>query len=235
MQPQGKVAICVSGQARDNGDWLRPLSDMFPGADWYFALYDEPRAHALLSRFGAKGHIFLDRGTGPTWRDRFMQKHKLFSRDNLVQKHISLDRIDRKRKCGYADNYLRMFYGIQKCADLVEGRYDFVVRTRPDIKINSFNGIPDLAPNEIAVPNYGEPHRRSDKWFVGRQTMMHRVSRIFNDLPEVMEDIPFNESWMEPEVSLLWYMEQYCRAKVVVVPDWDIDRHRVIYGDFYRD
>ena len=217
------------------------MFDMFPDADLYFALQDEPYAHAMLDLHKPKKSILYPRKDGTWWRDDFYNRHVQFSQENLELKRQSLNTIDGKRFMGKWDNILRMFYSVQACYEILEGHYDYVIRSRPDVRIKSQISLPSsLDENEIAVPNfYCGDYVWSDKFYVGRQEFSTKVANLFTDIPEVMANFPITSdmmtTWMVSENVLHWAIKHWYGGKTTLIPEWNIDRYKVNYKNFYTN
>jgi len=138
---------------------------------------------------------------------------------------------------------------VQICNDLIEGSYDYVIRTRPDIRIKGTINLPySLDANEIAAPNFysgayfhSGKYGRSDKFYVGRQAFSTKVANLFTDIPEVMahSDFPITPdnltSWMVSENVLHWSIRHRYDGRTTVIPEWNISRYKVNYTNFYTD
>ena len=226
------IAVCVSGQARDNGKWLKQLVKRLPeNTDYYFAFFDSILAEKTIKTHSPKRYKLLKQRPGEWWREQLLERY-----DATEEQKRVLYTPDKKRGGCLRDNPLRMFYAIKECNDLVEGYYEYVIRARPDIRINrpKYDLGLWVKSHEIGVPMNSWtpiPYYRSDKFFFGTQSMMKKVSNLYEDLPKVLDKtINPEHGWLSPEVTLHWAIKHLYGGETVPIKAWDIDRYRVKYA-----
>lgn len=237
-----KLAVCISGQARDDGTWIQDLVHKLEvyEPDYFISIYDGEFTQKYLGNVKHSSYNIL-----PTDNREFFLNKFLSSYANLNENTFEvLNKFDRKRGIPQRDNVFRMLYAIQDSNYLQvssQEEYEYILRIRPDAHVRSSSlPLKKLRDNEIGVPmnSFGTNYYSSDKAFIGLSQIMNKVSNFIDDLPKIMEkydkENPLFEPdrWLEPEITLHWGIANFYDGVTVGMEGWDIDRYRVDYRRF---
>jgi len=131
--------------------------------------------------------------------------HKLFNpkkmvvdnyfekRDMLVEKYSKYPKIE-----GTPERSMSMFYKLEQCFNLVEDKYDFLIRSRMDLMINSDIDIEKINESSINIPSnqskqtqivdgyaYSIPHDSHgiiDCFSIGKYDQMRKYCNVYSNL-----------------------------------------------------
>ena len=213
-----KIAICISGQPRNFKQSYISLKKYFLDkydCDVYFHSWKTPNFES--TNFGGGNHQYqLDEND----YDRLIELYQ--PKKYILEQPIVFDASG--YKCPIwrqpLNNTLSMFYSIYKSFQLIEGEYDYVVRTRFDIDYSLFDL--EFSKDEINIPEWNtDPnvkHRGCyDVFAFGPQYLMKTYSEVFpyiisyvtND-PQMLEFLqggwPGQDSPLRNEYLLKWHL-----------------------------
>ncbi len=224
-----KIAICLSGQARNFKQSYNSLKthllDKYD-CDVYFHAWKTPHFESTNFGFGNTQYTLTDND----YND-LIQLYK--PKNYIIEKPIVFDASG--IKCPIwrqpLNNSLSMFYSIYKSIQLVEGEYDYIVRTRFDIDYSKFNL--ELPQEGITLPEWNTDIRVKDRGYydvfaIGKQQDMNTYSEIFsNVISYVTNDEqllyslsggwPGQDSPLRNEYLLKWHLVKN-NIKVKIVP-----------------
>ncbi|CCD95804.1 conserved hypothetical protein [Bradyrhizobium sp. ORS 375] len=196
MWLKGRVAICVSGQFRHSvhrtpEHHLRHLAGFLAGVDCdiYVHGWCNTSEAAIIHELQPKAWLFEPR---PCFA--------------AIAGRITVH--EEKLKPGRDEGSLAMFYGMQRCFELIENTadYDHIVRIRPDICCNSslkelmfeISDHGDFLPDAVYVPRGFQSKGLNDQFALGGHEVMRTYFRTFDFILENIDKLAFN-----PEMVLL--------------------------------
>ena len=224
-----KIAICISGQARNFKQSYDSLKTYFldkHDCDIYFHTWKTPNFESTNFGFGNTHYSLTDND----YND-LIQLYK--PKDYIIEKPIVFDASG--IKCPIwrqpLNNSLSMFYSIYKSTQLIEGEYDYVVRTRFDIDYSKFNL--ELPQEGIILPEWNTDIRVKDRGYydvfaIGKQQDMIIYSEVFSNVISYVTDDtdlfyslsggwPGQDSPLRNEYLLKWHLVKNS-IKIKVVP-----------------
>lgn len=177
-----KVAIAISGQARPlitywgedfRGNLVKNLIEP-NNADVYCAFWRGEHADSLLNEYKPKAYILPD-------QDDFVPGVEARGRDNV----------------------LRMFYMMDKAANLVPDGYDYIVRVRPELYFKKGPIIIKDIPEGTVANNYWmsdkHPIKMCDHFFY----TVPALFRAICDWSKFSERLAnYKGDWLHPETTL---------------------------------
>jgi hypothetical protein len=224
-----KIAICVSGQARNFKQSYNSLKthllDKYD-CDVYFHTWKTPHFESTNFGFGNNQYTLTDND----YND-LIQLYK--PKNYIIEKPIVFDAS--RIKCPIwrqpLNNTLSMFYSIYKSIQLVEGEYDYIVRTRFDIDYSKFNL--ELPQEGIILPEWNTDIRVKDRGYydvlaIGKQQDMNVYSETFSNIISYITNDeqllyslsggwPGQDSPLRNEYLLRWHLVKN-NIKVKIVP-----------------
>ena len=178
-----KIAICISGQARNFKQSYNSLKtyllDKY-NCDVYFHTWKTTNFESTNFGFGNSQYSLTDND----YND-LIQLYK--PKNYIIEKPIIFDASG--IKCPIwrqpLNNSLSMFYSIYKSTQLVEDKYDYIVRTRFDIDYSKFNL--ELPQEGIILPEWNTDIRVKDRGYydvfaIGKQQDMNTYSETFSNI-----------------------------------------------------
>ena len=161
-----KIALCFSGQARafEKGYeyYKRNLLDHYD-VDVYIHTWKFPDEDKLIKLYNAKGY--------ETQTPPLGEFDQIYTNTPNAEKHPP--------RFTY-----RMIYSMYKCSQLIEGQYDWVIKSRTDYALNVVIPFNELDNNNLYVPNCRMVPERdfgNDQFAFGSQeTMMKYMSTYEN-------------------------------------------------------
>jgi hypothetical protein len=224
-----KIAICVSGQARNFKQSYNSLKiyllDKYD-CDVYFHTWKTPNFESTNFGFGNTQYTLTDNDYNDLIQLYNPKKY-------IIEKPIVFDASD--YKCPIwrqpLNNTLSMFYSIYKSIQLVEGEYDYIIRTRFDIDYSKFNlGLPQEG---ITLPEWNTDIRVKDRGYydvlaIGKQQDMNTYSETFSNVISYITNDeqllyslsggwPGQDSPLRNEYLLKWHLVKN-NIKVKIVP-----------------
>jgi hypothetical protein len=213
-----KIAICISGQPRNFKQSYKSLKTYFLDkydCDIYFHTWKVPNFES--TNFGFGNHQYnLNEGD-------FLNLINLYQPQQfLLENPIIFD------ASGYQcpiwrqplNNTLSMFYSIYKSFQLIEGDYDYILRTRFDIDYSKFNL--ELPKEGIILPEWNTDTRVKSRGYydvfaLGKQEDMIVYSQVFSNiisyitndeyfLNSLTGDWPGQDSPLRNEYLLKWHL-----------------------------
>jgi len=224
-----KIAICLSGQARNFKQSYNSLKthllDKYD-CDVYFHAWKTPHFESTNFGFGNTQYTLTDSDYNDLIQLYNPKKY-------IIEKPIVFDASG--YKCPIwrqpLNNTLSMFYSIYKSIQLVDEKYDYIVRTRFDIDYSKFNL--ELPQEGIILPEWNTDIRVKDRGYydvfaIGKQQDMNTYSEIFsNVISYVTNDEqllyslsggwPGQDSPLRNEYLLKWHLVKN-NIKVKIVP-----------------
>lgn len=224
-----KIAICISGQARNFKQSYDSLKTYFldkHDCDIYFHTWETPNFESTNFGFGNNQYSLTDND----YND-LIQLYK--PKDYIIEKPIVFDASG--IKCPIwrqpLNNSLSMFYSIYKSTQLIEGEYDYVIRTRFDIDYSKFNL--ELPQEGIILPEWNTDIRVKDRGYydvfaIGKQQDMIIYSEVFSNVISYVTDDtdlfhslfggwPGQDSPLRNEYLLKWHLVKN-NIKIKIVP-----------------
>jgi hypothetical protein len=161
-----KIALCFSGQARafEKGYeyYKRNLLDHYD-VDVYIHTWKFPDEDKLIKLYNAKGY--------ETQTPPLGEFDQIYTNTPNAEKHPP--------RFTY-----RMIYSMYKCSQLIEGQYDWVIKSRTDYALNVVIPFNELDNNNLYAPNCRMVPERdfgNDQFAFGSQeTMMKYMSTYEN-------------------------------------------------------
>lgn len=118
-------------------------------------------------------------------------------RDSLNQKYLNYPKTE-----GTYDRSISMFYKIEECFNLVEGDYDFIIRSRMDLLLNEEINFSSFDMLSINIPSYQtskhtyldngiaysippDSHGVTDCFSIGNYELMKKYSNTFSNLDKL--------------------------------------------------
>jgi hypothetical protein len=224
-----KIAICVSGQARNFKQSYNSLKiyllDKYD-CDVYFHTWKTPNFESTNFGFGNTQYTLTDNDYNDLIQLYNPKKY-------IIEKPIVFDASD--YKCPIwrqpLNNTLSMFYSIYKSIQLVEGEYDYIIRTRFDIDYSKFNL--ELPQEGITLPEWNTDIRVKDRGYydvlaIGKQQDMNTYSETFSNVISYITNDeqllyslsggwPGQDSPLRNEYLLKWHLVKN-NIKVKIVP-----------------
>lgn len=125
-------------------------------------------------------------------------------RDSLNQKYLNYPKTE-----GTYDRSISMFYKIEECFNLVEGEYDFIIRSRMDLLLNEEINFSSLDETSINIPRYQTTRHTfiedglgysipPDSWgitdcfSIGSYEIMSKYSNTFSNLDKLCIEMGLN-------------------------------------------
>jgi hypothetical protein len=178
-----KIAICISGQPRNFKQSYISLKkyilDKY-NCDIYFHSWKAPKFES--TNFGRGNRQYhLNENDYDELIELYRPKKYIFEAPIVFDATGITCPIWRQP----LNNSLSMFYSIYKSSQLVEGEYDYIVRTRFDIDYSKFNL--ELPQEGIILPEWNTDFRVKDKGYydvfaIGRQRDMITYSEVFSNV-----------------------------------------------------
>jgi len=178
-----KIAICVSGQARNFKQSYESLKthllDKYD-CDVYFHTWKSINFESTNFGFGNTRYSLTDND----YKD-LIQLYK--PKNYIIEKPIVFDASE--YKCPIwrqpLNNTLSMFYSIYKSTQLIEETYDYIIRTRFDLDYSKFNL--ELPQEGIILPEWNTDVRVKDRghydvFAIGKQQDMDVYSKVFSNI-----------------------------------------------------
>jgi len=213
-----KIAICISGQPRNFKQSYMSLKKYFLDkydCDIYFHSWKTPTFES--TNFGGGNHqYYLE-------EEDYNELIELYQPKKYILEHpIVFDASG--YKCPIwrqpLNNTLSMFYSIYKSFQLIEGEYDYVIRTRFDIDYSLFNL--EFPKDNINIPEWNtDPNVKHrgfyDTFAFGPQPQMKIYSEVFSNIisyitndPQMLESLqggwPGQDSPLRNEYLLKWHL-----------------------------
>jgi hypothetical protein len=187
-----RIAICISGQPRNFKQSYVSLKKYFldkHDCDIYFHSWKTPSFES--TNFGGGNHQYQLN------EEDYNELVELYQPKNyILEQPIVFD------ASGYQcpiwrqplNNTLSMFYSIYKSFQLIEGEYDYVVRTRFDLDYSLFNL--EFSENNINIPEWNTDlnvkHRGFyDVFAFGPQQLMKVYSEVFSNVISYVTNDPY--------------------------------------------
>ena len=187
-----RIAICISGQSRNFKQSYVSLKKYFldkHDCDIYFHSWKTPSFES--TNFGGGNHQYQLN------EEDYNELVELYQPKNyILEQPIVFD------ASGYQcpiwrqplNNTLSMFYSIYKSFQLIEGEYDYVVRTRFDLDYSLFNL--EFSENNINIPEWNTDlnvkHRGFyDVFAFGPQQPMKIYSEVFSNVISYVTNDPY--------------------------------------------
>jgi hypothetical protein len=187
-----RIAICISGQPRNFKQSYVSLKKYFldkHDCDIYFHSWKTPSFES--TNFGGGNHQYQLN------EEDYNELVELYQPKNyILEQPIVFD------ASGYQcpiwrqplNNTLSMFYSIYKSFQLIEGEYDYVVRTRFDLDHSLFNL--EFSENNINIPEWNTDlnvkHRGFyDVFAFGPQPLMKTYSEVFSNVISYVTNDPY--------------------------------------------
>lgn len=178
-----KIAICISGQARNFKQSYESLKthllDKYD-CDIYFHTWKSINFESTNFGFGNNIYSLTDND----YKD-LIQLYK--PKNYIIEKPIVFDASE--YKCPIwrqpLNNTLSMFHSIYKSIQLIEETYDYVIRTRFDLDYSKFNL--ELPQEGIILPEWNTDVRVKDRghydvFAIGKQQDMDVYSKVFSNI-----------------------------------------------------
>jgi hypothetical protein len=213
-----RIAICISGQPRNFKQSYTSLKKYFldkHDCDIYFHSWKTPSFES--TNFGGGNHQYQLN------EEDYNELVELYQPKNyILEQPIVFD------ASGYQcpiwrqplNNTLSMFYSIYKSFQLIEGEYNYVIRTRFDLDYSLFNLEPPE--NNINIPEWNtDPNVKHrgfyDVFAFGPQPLMKVYSEVFSNIisyitndPHFLEFLqggwPGQDSPLRNEYLLKWHL-----------------------------
>lgn len=223
-----KIAICISGQARNFKQSYDSLKTYFLdryNCDVYFHTWKTSNFESTNFGFGNTRYSL----TNNDYND-LIQLYK--PKDYIIEKPIVFDAsgiicpIWRQP----LNNTLSMFYSIYRSIQLVEDEYDYIVRTRFDIDYSKFNL--ELPQEGIILPEWNTDIRVKDRGYydvfsIGKPHDMNIYSEVFSNVifyitndEQLLQSLsggwPGQDSPLRNEYLLKWHLvKNNVKTKVI--------------------
>lgn len=178
-----KIAICISGQPRNFKQSYESLKKYFLNkydCDIYFHTWKINNFESTNFGFGNNQYSLTE--------NDYIELIELYqSKKYVLEQPIIFDASE--YKCPIwrqpLNNTLSMFYSLYKSFQLVEEKYDYVVRTRFDIDYSKFNL--ELPQEGIILPEWNTDIRVKDRGYydvfaIGKQQDMIVYSQTFSNI-----------------------------------------------------
>lgn len=213
-----KIAISISGQPRNYKQSYLSLKEYFLDkydCDIYFHSWKTSKFES--TNFGGGNHQYSL--TEQDYKDLI----ELYQPKNyILEQPIVFDASG--YKCPIwrqpLNNTLSMFYSIYKSFQLIEGEYDYVVRTRFDIDYSKFSL--EFPKEDLILPEWNTDIRVKHRGFydvfaIGTQPSMKIYSEVFSNVisyitndPQIMKFLeggwPGQDSPLRNEYLLKWHL-----------------------------
>ena len=213
-----KIAICISGQARNFKQSYFSLKEYFLDKynyNIYFHTWKVTNFESTNFGFGNTKYFLTN--------DDYNDLIQLYNpKDYIIEKPIIFDASGYKCPIWRQPlNYtLSMFYSIYKSIQLVEGDYDYIIRTRFDIDYSKLNL--ELPQEGISLPEWNTDTRVKNRGYydifaIGKpqdittysETFCNIISYITNDeqlLHSLSGGWPGQDSPLRNEYLLKWHL-----------------------------
>ena len=224
-----KIAICISGQARNFKQSYNGLKSYFLDkydCDVYFHTWKTPNFESTNFGFGNTQYTLTDNDYNDLIQLYNPKKY-------IIEKPIVFDASD--YKCPIwrqpLNNTLSMFYSVYKSIQLVDKEYDYIIRTRFDIDYSKFNL--ELPQEGIILPEWNTDIRVRNRGYydvfaIGKQQDMNIYSEIFSNVisyvtndEQLLHSLsggwPGQDSPLRNEYLLKWHLVKN-NIKVKIVP-----------------
>ena len=175
-----KIALCLSGLPRSSMFCYPYIYDAFMNNDYDIDVY----IHAWS----------MCRAI-----DLYNPKKILIENDTLklieIKNEISEPSHEMILASPNSGNTLQMFYSIKKCFDLIEGEYDFVIRSRFDLFIQEKFNLKEIinelnsTDNDIYIPfqiNNHISNGLNDQIAIGKFEKMKIYSNLYSNLKDII-------------------------------------------------
>jgi hypothetical protein len=189
-----KIAICISGQARNFKQSYTSLKthllDKYD-CDVYFHTWKTTNFESTNFGFGNNQYLLIDNDYNDLTQLYQPKKYD-------IEKPILFDASG--YKCPIwrqpLNNTLSMFYSIYKSIQLIEETYDYVIRTRFDIDYSKFNL--ELPQEGIIIPEWNTDVRVKNRGYydvfaIGKQHDINIYSEVF---PNIISFITNDEQFL---------------------------------------
>lgn len=189
-----KIAVCISGQARNFKQSYTSLKthllDKYD-CDIYFHTWKTSNFESTNFGFGNNQYSLTDNDY-----NNLIQLYR--PKNYIIEKPIVFDASG--YKCPIwrqpLNNTLSMFYSIYKSIQLIEETYDYIVRTRFDIDYSKFNL--ELPQEGIILPEWNTDVRVKNRGYydvfaIGKQYDMNIYSEVF---PNIISYITNDEQFL---------------------------------------
>jgi hypothetical protein len=213
-----KIAICISGQPRNFKQSYVSLKKYFldkHDCDIYFHSWKTPTFES--TNFGDGNHQYQ---LGEKDYNELVELYQ--PKKYILEQPIVFD------ASGYQcpiwrqplNNTLSMFYSVYKSFQLIEGAYDYVIRTRFDLDYSKFNL--EYPKEGLILPEWNTDFRVKhrgyyDVFALGTQPSMKIYSEVFSNIisyvtndPQMMEFLeggwPGQDSPLRNEYLLKWHL-----------------------------
>jgi len=213
-----RIAICISGQPRNFKQSYTSLKKYFLdkyNCDIYFHSWKTSTFES--TNFGGGNHQYQ------LEEEDYNELIELYQpKKYILEQPIVFDASD--YQCPIwrqpLNNTLSMFYSIYKSFQLIEGEYDYVIRTRFDLDYSLFNL--EFPENNINIPEWNtDPNVKHrgfyDVFAFGPQPLMKIYSEVFSNVisyvtndPHMFEFLqggwPGQDSPLRNEYLLKWHL-----------------------------
>lgn len=213
-----KIAICISGQPRNFKQSYESLKTYFLDkydCDIYFHTWKNDNFESTNFGFGNYQYNFN--------RNDFYNLSSIYQPEKyILEKPIIFDASG--YKCPIwrqpLNNTLSMFYSIYRSFQLVEGDYDYVIRTRFDINYSKFNL--EFPEEGIILPEWNTDIRVKSRGYydvfaLGKPEDMKLYSQVFSNIISYITndedflnflngDWPGQDSPLRNEYLLKWHL-----------------------------
>jgi len=223
-----KIAICISGQARNFKQSYLSLKEYFLdkyNCDIYFHTWNSTHFESTNFGFGNTQYSLTSNDY-----DNLIQLYQ--PKKYIIENPIIFDASN--YKCPIwrqpLNNTLSMFYSIYKTFQLIKGEYDYVIRTRFDIDYSKFNL--EFPQEGIILPEWNTDIRVKNRGYydvfaVGEQQSMKIYSEVFSNvisyvtndeffLQFLSGEWPGQDSPLRNEYILRWHLiKNNIRTKII--------------------
>lgn len=213
-----KIAICISGQPRNFKQSYESLKTYFLDkydCDIYFHTWKTDNFESTNFGFGNYQYNFN--------RNDFYNLSSIYQPEKyILEKPIIFDASG--YKCPIwrqpLNNTLSMFYSIYRSFQLVEGDYDYIIRTRFDINYSKFNL--EFPEEGIILPEWNTDIRVKSRGYydvfaLGKPEDMKLYSQVFSNIISYITndedflnflngDWPGQDSPLRNEYLLKWHL-----------------------------
>jgi len=227
-----KIAVCVSGEFRHivhrtPEQQVRNLKSFVSGVDCDFYIHGWRNSSEalIIHELQPKAYLF--------------EEQKSFH-DLEKQIQFREPRLKPNRDLGS----LSMFYGIQKCHELVEPNlddYDYIIRIRPDMFgdrslkeiLVSISDQGDFSPNAIYFPKNYHSKGINDQFAIGSPSQMRIYAHTYDYIVKNISNLFFNpESILLKNIldnNIPIFLVNFPYALMREVPMYINDVHRIIH------
>lgn len=216
-----KIAVCLSGHSRNYKDNYPNLS--IP-VDYFISSCSDsglPNEKTLpFVSYHLNNEIITERANVDEIIELYKPKSFEFLNDKFIPIELKKFNNHKTLKGGLLIQIGMMFYRIHKANllkkeyELINNfKYDFVIRSRFDVKVNSIN----LNRNYLAI--YNKENSISDLFFMGSSHVMDSISECY--LWFIKQTPDYLSSFSDAE-SILYYYIEYLKLGLKYSNDFDI-------------